>query len=212
MDHQQLATRMVCSWGLVKAYQWTRQSTYICPPALHVIEAYNHKVNHNSHKDLGTQEHVVLQYTRVLQYVSYCNDERYRDHIAPAVKAFWDEVAQPFGSRALWSLDLSHIVGKAMRPNRMAKIPDYGVWDHIVLVCTPFFRTIESRSQYKIRQHQREEEHGCIDASDGHRSPSRDPERAREQDKKSFAPKPSRACSQSQHKCNVREPQSCSRK
>ena len=24
MDHQQLATRMVCSWGLVKAYQQTR--------------------------------------------------------------------------------------------------------------------------------------------------------------------------------------------
>ena len=31
MDHQQLAMRMVCSWGLVKAYQWTRQSTYIFP-------------------------------------------------------------------------------------------------------------------------------------------------------------------------------------
>ena len=28
---QQLAARMVCSWGLVKAYQWTRQSTYVCP-------------------------------------------------------------------------------------------------------------------------------------------------------------------------------------
>ena len=33
MDHQQLAVRMVCSWGLVKAYQQTRQSTYVCPPA-----------------------------------------------------------------------------------------------------------------------------------------------------------------------------------
>ena len=74
MDHQQLAMRMVCSWGLVKAYQWTRQSTYICPPAPHVIEAFNHKVNHDSHKELGTQEHAVLQYARMLQYVSYCND------------------------------------------------------------------------------------------------------------------------------------------
>ena len=62
MHHQQLATRMVCSWGLVKAYQQTRQSTYVCPPAPHVIEAFNHKVNHDSHKELGTQERVVLQY------------------------------------------------------------------------------------------------------------------------------------------------------
>ena len=62
MDHQQLAMRMVCLWGLVKAYQWTRQSTYICPPAPHVIEAFNHKVNHDSHKELGTQERAVLQY------------------------------------------------------------------------------------------------------------------------------------------------------
>ena len=75
---------MVCLWKLVKAYQRTRQSTYICPPVPHVIEAFNHKVNHNSHKELGTQEHAVLQYTRALQYVSYCNDERYKDHVAPA--------------------------------------------------------------------------------------------------------------------------------
>ena len=128
---------MVCSWGLVKAYQQTRQSTYVCPLAPHVIEAFNHKVNHDSHKELGTQECVVLQYAHALQYVSYCNDERYRDHIAPAVKAFWDEVAQPFGSRALHNLDLSHIVGKAMHPNRVAKIPDYGVWDHVALICAP---------------------------------------------------------------------------
>ena len=94
MHHQQLATRMVCSWKLVKAYQQTRQSTYVCPPAPHVIEAFNHKVNHNSHKELGTQEHVVLQYAHALQYVLYCNDERYKDHVAPAVKAFWDEVAE----------------------------------------------------------------------------------------------------------------------
>ena len=72
-----------------------------------------------------------------LQYVSYCNDERYKDHLAPAVKAFWDEVTQPFGSRALQNLDLSHVVGKAMHPNRAAKIPDYGVQDHIALVCGP---------------------------------------------------------------------------
>ena len=37
----------------------------------------------------------------------------------------------------------------------MAKILDYGVWDHIALVCGPFFGTVESRSQYEARQ--------CID-------------------------------------------------
>ena len=34
MDHQQLATWMVCLWGLVKAYQWTQQNVYICPPPM----------------------------------------------------------------------------------------------------------------------------------------------------------------------------------
>ena len=67
-----------------------------------------------------------LQYARTLQYVSYCNDERYRDHIALVVKAFWDEVAQPFGSRALQNLDLSHVVGKAMCPKSCSQNP--GLW------------------------------------------------------------------------------------
>ena len=125
-----------------------------------MIEAFHHKVNHDSHKELGTQEHAVLQYAHALQYVSYCNDERYKDHLAPAAKAFWDEVAQPFGNRALQNLDLSHIVGRAMHPNRAAKIPDYGVLDHIVLVCGPFFRAIEGRSQYEARRHRWEEEPG----------------------------------------------------
>ena len=172
MDHQQLAVRMVCSWGLVKAYQWTRQSTYVCPLAPHVIEAFNHKVNHNSHKELGTQERTVLQYA----CVSFCNDERYKDCLAPAVKAFWSKVTEPFGSRTLHNLDLSHILGKVMCPNRGAKIPDYGVLDHIAHVCTPFFQGIDSCSQYESRQHQQEGECGRIDASGDHCSPSRGPE------------------------------------
>ena len=85
--------------------------------------------------------------------MSFCNDERYKDHLAPAVKAFWSEVAEPFGSRALHNLDLSHVLGKAMCPNWGAKIPDYGVQDHIAQICTPFFKGIESHSQYEIRQH-----------------------------------------------------------
>ena len=201
MHHQQLATRMVCSWRLVKAYQRTRQSSYVCPPAPHVIEAFNHKVNNDSHKELGTQECVVLQYARALQYVSYCNDERYKDHLAPAVKAFWDEVAQPFGSRALRNLDLSHVVGRAMHSNHAAKIPDYGVWDHIALVCRPFFRAIEGRSQYEARRRRWEEERGHASASGGHHSPSCGPERAREQDRKPPTPKASRACSK-HHSCS----------
>ena len=153
MDHQQLAARMVCSWGLVKAYQWTRQNVYVCPPAPHIMEAFNHKVNHDTHKELGPQEHGVLQYAHALQYVSFCNDNRYKDHLAPAVRDFWAEVAEPFGSRALHNLDPSHLLGNAMCPNRGAKIPDYGVWAHIAQVCTPFFQGIESWSQHENRQH-----------------------------------------------------------
>ena len=193
MHHQQLAAKMVCSWKLVKAYQRTRQSTYICPPAPHVIEAFNHKVNHDTHKELGAQECAVLQYACALQYVSYCNDERYKDQVAPAVKAFWDEVAKPFGSRALRNLDLSHVVGRAMHPNRAAKIPDYGVWDHIALACGPFFASVESRSQYEARQHRREEERGHTGASSGHPSSSRGPDRSRERDREPLIPKASRA-------------------
>ena len=92
MDHQQLAMRMVCSWGLVKAYQWTQQSVYVYLPTPHILEAYNHKVNHDTHKELTLQEHTVLQYAHALQYVSYCNDAMYRDKWAPVVKDFWAEV------------------------------------------------------------------------------------------------------------------------
>ena len=193
MHHQQLAAKMVCLWKLVKAYQRTRQSTYICPPAPHVIEAFNHKVNHDTHKELGAQECTVLQYACALQYVSYCNDERYKDQVAPAVKAFWDEVAEPFGSRALRNLDLSHVVGRAMHPNCATKIPDYGVRDHIALVCGPFFASVESCSQYEARRRRREEAHGCASASSGHRSPSRGPERSRERGREPPTPKASRA-------------------
>ena len=84
--------------------------------------------------------------------------------------------------------------------------------EHIALVSGPFFRTIEGRLQYETRWHQREEEHGCADASGSHCSPSRGPARARERDRKPLTPKASRAHSKSQHKQNVREPWSCSRK
>ena len=203
MHHQQLAAKMVCSWKLVKEYQRTRQSTYICLPAPHVIEAFNHKVNHDSHKELGAQERAVLQYARALQYVLYCNDERYKDQVAPAVKAFWDEVAEPFGSRALRNLDLSHVVGRAMIPNRTARILDYGVRDHIALVCGPFFTSVESRLQYEARRRRWEEAHGRTGASSSHRSPSCGPERSRKWDREPPTPKANRACSK--HR-------SCSRK
>ena len=85
MDHQQLTTRMVCLWGLVRAYQQTHQNVYICLPAPHVLEAYNHKVNHDIHKELNMQECAVLQYAHTLQYIIYCNDVRYKDRWALAV-------------------------------------------------------------------------------------------------------------------------------
>ena len=75
---------------------------------------------------------MVLQYAHMLQYVSFCTDERYKDHLAPAVKAFWSEVVEPFSSRALCNLDLSHVLGSAMHPNRGAKIPDWGVGPYCI--------------------------------------------------------------------------------
>ena len=72
MDHQQLAMCMVCLWGLVMAYWQTHQNIYICLPTPHVLEAYNHKVNHDTHKELTMQECTVVQYAHTLQYVSYC--------------------------------------------------------------------------------------------------------------------------------------------
>ena len=120
--------------------------------APHIIEAYNHKVNHDTHEELGPQECMVLQYACTLQYVSFCNDDRYKDCLAPVVKDFWAEVAEPFRSRTLCNLDPSHLLGDAMHPNRGAKMPDYVVWDHIVHVCAPFFQGVESRSQYEARR------------------------------------------------------------
>ena len=118
---------MVCLWSLVTAYWWTHQNIYICLPTLHVLEAYNHKVNHDTHKELSMQEHTVVQYAHALQYVSYCNDARYKNKWAPAVKHFWVEVVEPFGSQALCNLDPSHLLGDAMHLNQGAKILDYGV-------------------------------------------------------------------------------------
>ena len=147
------------------------------PPAPHLMEAYNHKVNHDSHKELGPQECTVLQYAHTLQYISFCNDERYKNCLAPAVKAFWTKVVEPFRSRALCNLDLSHILGNAMHLNRGARIPDYGVWDHIAQVYAPFFQGIESQSQYENRQCQQEKEHRCTDALGDHCSLSCSPDR-----------------------------------
>ena len=194
MHHQQLATRMVCSWKLVKAYQQTRQSTYVCPPAPHVIEAFNHKVNHDSHKELGTQEHAVLQYAHALQYVSYCNDERYKDHLALAVKAFWDEghpTVQQQGSPKLRPVTHCGQINASTSCGKKSRTMECGTTSHWFV--GPFFRMVEGRSQYEARQCRWEEERGHTGASGGHRSPSHGPERAREWDRKPLTPKASRA-------------------
>ena len=116
-----------------------------------MFKAYNHKVNHDMHKELTTQECAVVQYACTLQYVSYCNDKRYESRLAPAVKQFWAEV-EPFGGWALCNLDPSHLLGDAIHPNQGAKILDYGVREHIAFVCTAFFQGIETHSQYEQRR------------------------------------------------------------
>ena len=115
----------------------------MCPPTPHIQEAYNHKVNHDTHKELPMQECTVVQYTQALQYTSFCNNERNKDRLVPVVWHFWEEVIKPFRSRALHNLDPSHLLGDSMHLNHGAKIPDYGVWDHIAFVCMPFFEGIE---------------------------------------------------------------------
>ena len=114
MDHQQLAVRMVCSWGLVKAYQQTRAKCLHSSArrAPNVLEAYNHKVNNDTHKELNLQERAVLQYAHTLQYVSYCNDARYKDRWAPAVKDFWAEVVEPFWNQGSMQFRPSHLLGR----------------------------------------------------------------------------------------------------
>ena len=99
----------------------------------------------------------MLQYACTLQYISYCNDARYRDRWASMVENFWAEVVKPFGSWALHNLDPSHLLGTAMCLTQGAKIPDYGVCEHITFICAPFFEGIESRSQYEKRRHRWEE-------------------------------------------------------
>ena len=126
-----------------------RMSTSVCLTP-HVLEVYNHKVNHDMHKELNMQEQV-LQYA-ALQYISYCNDARYKDKWVPAVKHFWAEVVKPFGSQTLHNLDPSHLLGTAMCPNCGAKIPDYKVNKHIAFVCAASFQGIESCSQYEKRR------------------------------------------------------------
>ena len=130
---------------------------HVCPPAPHVLEAYNHKVNHNTHKELVTQECAVVQYAQALQYTSFCNNAKYRDRLAPTVCNFWKEVVKPFGSRALYNMDPAHLLGDYMCLNCGAKIPDYGVCEHIAFICAPFFEGIESQVQYKQRRNRQEE-------------------------------------------------------
>ena len=151
-----------------------------CP---HNLEAYNHKVSHDTHKELNLQEHAVLQYAHALQYISYCNDARYRDRWAPTVKNFWAEVVKPFGSQALHNLDPSHLLGTVMCLNWGAKIPDYGVRKHIAFICGPFFEGIESRSQNEKRRHRGEECQCTQMAAGDHQSPSCGPsKRTQERD------------------------------
>ena len=90
-----LSAKMLCSWGLVFTYHQTHQGHYECPPP-HALKAYNHKVNYYSHKDLSAVECSILQYARVLQYISYKLDDRYYQEITPMAECFRVRVILPF--------------------------------------------------------------------------------------------------------------------
>ena len=77
------------------------------------------------------------------------------------------------GLSTTWTSHMSWVM--QCTQNRGAKIPDYGVWDHIVQVCAPFFQGIESRYQYESRWCQWEEEYRHTHASGDHRSPFHSP-------------------------------------
>ena len=127
------------------------------------------------HKELNMQEHAVLQYACALQYISYCNDVRYKDKWVPVVKHFWAEVVKPFGIWTLHNLDPSHLLGTVMHLNWGAKIPDYGVCEHVAFICAAFFQGIESCSQYEKRRQRWEEYWWTEMAAGDHQTPSHGP-------------------------------------
>ena len=146
--------------ALIKAYQWTQQNVYICPLAPHVLEAYNHKVNHDTHKKIeppGACSVTIcpvpcnMSPTAMMQGIGTDGHPRSRT-------SGWTLLSlSEAGPSAIWIP--SHLLGNAMCPNWGTKILDYGVCDHIAHICAPFFEGIESRSQYENRRHRWEEEH-----------------------------------------------------
>ena len=81
-------------------------------------------------------------------------------------------------SRALHNLDPSHLLGDVMCLKLGAKILDYGVHNHIMHICAPFFEGIDNRSQYENRRCRWEEEHRSTQIASGdHWSPSHGPDR-----------------------------------
>ena len=144
-----LSAKMLCLWGLVFAYHQTHQGHYECPPPPHALKAYNHKVNYYSHKDLSAVECSILQYARVLQYISYKSDDRYYWEIMLTVKCFRVRVILPFENQWLNALPDDEFLQTNMMPNCNCPAPDYGVKNHIAMICVPFFKDIESQDDYE---------------------------------------------------------------
>ena len=66
----------------------------------------------------------------------------------------------PSGSRAHHNLDLSHVLGDVMHPNRGGQDSRlWGAGPYCASLCTLFFQGIDSQSQYENRRHGWEEEH-----------------------------------------------------
>ena len=91
---------MVCSWGLVKAYQQTQQNCLRLPAlAPHIMKAYNHKVNHDTHKELGPQEHV-----QPCSMPTLCS--LYPSAMIPGIRTVWHQQSKTSGWRLLSLLEV----------------------------------------------------------------------------------------------------------
>ena len=70
-NYKLLATKMVYTWGLVRAYNHMKQGSYVCLLPPHCLEVFSYKMNYDTHPKLSLQEQTVIQYMRALHYATY---------------------------------------------------------------------------------------------------------------------------------------------
>ena len=159
MDHQQLATCMVCSWSLVKAYQQTHWNMFTSVCLHHMY-----------------WRHITIRLTMICTKSWICRSTQFYNMLTPcntsAIVMMWGiridghRWWSTSGQKWLSLLEVRTLQNSRPLPspqhcyvhlNQGAKIPDYGVQEHIAFVCAPFFEGIESWSQYEKRRHRWEE-------------------------------------------------------